>query len=196
MSDLFPLYAKAALIVAFALALTVGVTALAWRSNVYFARRAYAWCRRLPSRWRAYRDPAYRRGVERAAHEAKVLEHYEVLTGMLIRSRTRQRHSGDIMETHGGPDAPQAAVVSRRHEADLEEHAGQRTVVGSYFAGLSDDDIAIIARGVNAKAFGNRVPVAELEAFFREERERIAATEWLADTHFARLVGRFASYAE
>lgn len=196
MDDLFPLYVKAAALVAFALMLTVGVTALAWRSNLYFVRRAIAWCRGLPERRRAARDPAFRAARERNARDAEILDQYEVMTGMLILARTRRRHSERIIEEHGGADAPQTALVAKRHEADLDAHVGQRTVIGAYFARLTDDDIGAIARGVNIKVFGGRVPPAELEAFFREERERIAATEYLADTHFARLVGRFAVYAE
>jgi hypothetical protein len=196
MDDLFPLYLKAAFLVAFALALTVAVTALAWRSNLYFLRRAVAWCRGLPERRRAARDPAFRAARERAVCDAEILDQYEVMTGMLILARTRRRHSERILEEHGGAEAPQTALVAERHEADLEAHVGQRTVIGAYFARLTDDDIAAIARGVNAKAYGGRIPQAELEAFFREERERIAENEYLADTHFVRLVGRFAAYAQ
>lgn len=194
MNDLFPLYLKAAILVAFSLALTAGVTALAWRSNVHFARLARAWLRDLPDRLRARRDPAFRRQRERAMADAAVFAQYEAMNGLLQKARTRREHAAHVLSHLVDPSTP--GMTGRIHEDACEEHAGSRSVVASYFRGLSDDDIAAIARVTNAQVYDGRIPQADLEAFFRDERERIAESERLADTHFARLIGRFAAYAE
>lgn len=192
MNDLFPLYMKAAALVAFALVLTVGVTAFARHLKVDFISFTVAWFRGLPTSFRAWRDPTFRAELERAAAEAETFGQYNAMNALLQQARTRHEHATHVLSHLVDPSMP--GIMGRIHESAREEHEGKRTVVATYFARLTDADIVVIARGVNGEVFGGRVPQAEMEAFFREERERITRSEELADTHFVRMGKRFVDY--
>ena len=178
MDDLFLVYVKAALLVVIGVLFLIGVTVTGWQAKVAFVQYIVTWCRGIPARFRAWRDPELKRERERITTDIAQFKRYTRLLSLL-------------------QDAYLDAYIRVQNDSGspplVNAHTMSCETVVAYFIALSDDDITALARGVRDFLLLGAASVGEVEAFLREERERLSETPFLADTHLARLMSRFGS---
>ncbi len=180
MDDLFLVYVKAALLVVIGVLLLIGVTVTGWQAKVAFVQHIVAWCRGIPARFRAWRDPELKRERERVTTDIAQFKRYTRLLSLLQDAYLDAYIR--VVQNDGGGSPPL-----------VNAHTMSRETVVAYFIALSDDDITALARGVRDFLLLGAASVGEVEAFLREERERLSETPFLADTHLTRLMSRFGS---
>jgi hypothetical protein len=163
------LYWQAGIILAVSILAVIAVAAWTARHGVPFYRTAWEFLKTVPMRWKLWRNPELKRRKMTVALFASTLESLEkakFLAKMAMDKPEFSRRAVDFLDAN-------------------------RQVAAAYFAKLTDDDLLVIAEDEHRDFFAGNVPVEDILAFLKSERQLIAEFPYLVTEHFARLAEAF-----